>query len=52
MADCLLLRARPPTMLILSAEERPGTRAQSAVNSFLCAIGPCDQWMDRIAGVR
>jgi len=52
MADRLLLRARPTTMLILSAEERPGTRAQSVVNAFLRAIGPRDQWMDHNAGVR
>lgn len=52
MADRLLLRERPTIMLILSAEEPGGRGAEPAVADFLRAIGPKDQWMDRIAGVR
>ena len=52
MADRLLLRPRPTTMLILSAEDRDGQPAQPAMDAFLRAIGPTDRWMDRMAGVR
>lgn len=52
MADRLLLRPRPTTMLILSAEDHDGKRAQPAMDAFLRAIGPTDRWMDRTAGVR
>lgn len=52
MSDRLLLRARPTTMLIVSAEDRDGQPAQPAVEAFLRAIGPTDRWMDRTAGVR
>jgi exosortase A len=51
MTDRLLVRARPTTMLIVSAEERPGSPPQPAVEAFLRSIGPMDGWMDRIAGV-
>lgn len=52
MADRLLLRARPTTMLIVSAEERNGHPAQEATDAFLRAVGPVDRWMDRTAGLR
>jgi EpsI family protein len=52
MADRLLLRARPTTMLILSAEERPGVPAKSALDEFLRAISPRDRWIDRTAAVQ
>jgi exosortase A len=52
MADRLLLRERATTMLILSAEDRPHDAADSAIDSFLRAIGPVDRWMDRTAGLR
>lgn len=52
MTDRLLLRARPTTMLIISAEEAGGRSPQPAVDAFLRSIGPTDRWMDRIAGVR
>lgn len=52
MADRLLLRPRPTTLLILSAEDHEGKPAQPAMDAFLRAIGPTDRWMDRTAGVR
>ncbi len=52
MADRLLLRDRPTTMLIVSAEKQGDRAPQPAVDAFLRAIGPTDRWMDRIAGVR
>lgn len=52
MADHLLLRARPTTMLILSAEESPGQPAHAAIRDFAQAAGPLDEWMDRVAAVR
>jgi EpsI family protein len=52
MADRLLLRPRPTTLLILSAEDHDGRPAQPAMDAFLRAIGPTERWMDRTAGVR
>lgn len=52
IADRLLLRARPTSMLILSAEERPGFPAHQSVRAFRMAAGPTDAWMDRVAAVR
>lgn len=52
MQDRLLLRARPTTMLILSAEDRPGFPAEAALAEFRQSAGPVDQWMDRIGSVR
>lgn len=52
MVDRLLLRARPTTALIVSAEERDGKPAKGAVDAFLRATGPVDEWMDRTAGLR
>jgi EpsI family protein len=52
MVDRLLLRARPTTVLIVSAEDRDGRTAQAAMDAFLHAIGPTDLWMDRTAGLR
>lgn len=46
LADRLLMRARPTTTLILSAE---GTEGAGEVAAFRRAIGPVDQWMDGIA---
>lgn len=51
MADRLLLRAQPTTMLILSAEEHRGHPALASVKAFLRAAGPVDRWMDHAAGV-
>jgi exosortase A len=50
--DRLLLRARPTTMLILSAEAQPGIEASLVLADFRKSTGPVDRWMDRIAGVR
>jgi len=52
MLDRLLLRERPTMMLILSAEERPGRPAATAIASFRQSLGPPDRWMDRVAGLR
>jgi exosortase A len=52
MGDRLLLRARPTTVLILSAEERATSPARPALEAFLRAMGPRDAWMDRMAGIR
>ena len=53
MRDRLLLRARPTTLLILSAEDRPGKPAPIAsLEAFRRSTGPLGQWMDRIAAVR
>jgi len=51
MVDRLTLTARPTAMLILSAEDRPDQSAEDAVRAFHTAVGPLDQWMDRISGV-
>ena len=51
MLDRLLLRARPTTLLILSAEEQ-GSDAPDALDAFRRATGPLDAWMDRIVRVR
>lgn len=50
--DQLLFRTRPTTMLILSAEDRPGSAAEQAIRRFLASTGPLDTWMDRVSGVR
>lgn len=52
MRDRMLLQARPTTMLIVSAEDRPGKPAADAIVRFRHASGSPDRWMDRIAGVR
>lgn len=52
MGDRLLLRARPTTLLILSAEEREGQPAADSIAAFRRAAGPLDQWIDRVTGVR
>ena len=51
MLDRLLLRARPTTLLILSAEEQGGD-APEALDAFRRSAGPLDAWMDRIVDVR
>ncbi len=52
MQGRLLLRPRPTSMLILSAEERPGKPAIAAIAAFHSATGPTGAWMDRTALVR
>jgi exosortase A len=52
MADRLLLRARPTTMLIVSAEERDGKPARAAMDAFRGVMGPPAVWMDRITRVQ
>lgn len=52
MADRLLLKEKPTTMLILSTEEKSGYPAGEALRSFRSAMGPLDEWMDRVAGLR
>lgn len=52
IGDRLLLRARPTTVLILSAENHPGAEAEAALADFRRATGPLDAWMDRIATLR
>ena len=51
LQDKLALRARPVTVLILSAEERKGKSAEDAIAAFRSAIGPTGEWMDRVAGI-
>jgi len=55
--DRLLLRARPTTMLIISAEQggqgHPGGQSASeAIAAFRRSAGPLDSWMDHIAQAR
>jgi exosortase A len=52
MADRLLLRERPTTMLILSAEDRPGHSAERSIRAFAHSTGALDAWMDRAGGIR
>ena len=52
MRDRVLLRARPTAMLILSAEQRPGQRADEAIAAFGQSTGPLAGWMDRITQPR
>jgi len=51
MADRLALRERPTMLLILSAEDRPGQPAESAITAFVGSLGPLGRWVDRIGGV-
>lgn len=52
MADRLLLRRHPTMLVILSAEDSEGHDAEQALAAFRRDIGPLDQWIDRIAGLR
>ena len=52
MADRLLLRRHPTMLVILSAEDHEGHDAAGAIAAFRQDIGPLDQWIDRIAGLR
>jgi EpsI family protein len=52
IADHLLFRARPATLLILSAEDTRTRPAAASIDAFLRATGPLDGWMDRVGGVR
>ncbi len=52
IADRLLLRARPTTMLILSAEARPGHDPARALEAFRLSTGELAPWMDRMARLR
>lgn len=49
MANRLLLEDDATILLIVSAEERPGQPASTAVASFLSSAGPIGEWMDRVA---
>lgn len=51
MGDRLALRARPTSVLIVSAEEQPGKPAQASIRAFAQAVGPIGAWMDRVGGV-
>ncbi|SLJ87566.1 exosortase A [Novosphingobium mathurense] len=48
----LLLRARPTTMLIVSATDTPDQPAAEAISRFVSSTGPLDAWMDRVAQLR
>jgi exosortase A len=52
MADRVMLRSRPTTMLILSAEDKPIGSAAKSLAEFRSATGPLEQWMDRVSAVR
>lgn len=52
MGDRLLLRENSTAMLILSVEDRPGETSENGLAAFRKAIGPVDEWMDRIARLR
>ena len=52
IVDRLLLRRRATATLILSAEERPGHDAATALNRFVAATGEPGAWMDRVAAPR
>ncbi|WP_232491993.1 exosortase A [Novosphingobium kaempferiae] len=52
IADHLLFRAEPTTMLILSAEDSPRGAGESAIYAFRASAGPLAGWMDRVAQVR
>lgn len=52
IADHLLFRAEPTTMLILSAEDMPRGTAEQSIASFRASTGPLARWMDGIAQVR
>lgn len=52
IGDQLLFRARPTSMLILSAEDAPTGAAEQAIGHFLTSTGPLDTWMDHVARVR
>ena len=52
MQDRMGLHARPTSMLILSAEDRPGQPAEQSLAAFAQSTGPIGSWMDRIAAVR
>lgn len=51
MRDRLRLRERPTMLLIVSAEDTPGRRADPAIRAFVKAAEPLGPWMDRIGGV-
>lgn len=52
IADHLLLRAEPTTMLILSAEDAPKGTASPSIAAFVASIQPVAGWMDRVPRVR
>ncbi|MEE4451088.1 exosortase A [Novosphingobium resinovorum] len=52
IADHLLFRAEPTTMLILSAQDAPRGSAGQAIAAFRASTGPLAGWMDRIGQVR
>lgn len=50
--DRLLLRARPTSLLILSAEKVGGNDPQTAIAAFRQSAGPLDRWIDRLVEVK
>lgn len=52
IADRLVLRAEPTTMLILSAVEAPGQPPADAIAAFRTSTGPLGPWIDRIVQSR
>ena len=52
MGDRILLRARPTTMLILSAENAAGKPSSESIAAFRQSTGPLAPWMDGITQSR
>lgn len=52
IADRLLLRERPTTLLILSSEDAGQQRAEDSLAAFRNSAGPIDAWVDRIGAIR
>ncbi|MCJ2187298.1 exosortase A [Novosphingobium beihaiensis] len=52
IANHLSFRARPTTMLILSAEDAAQAPAEQAIRRFRASTGPLGPWMDRMTRVR
>lgn len=52
MRDRLLLRARPTVLVIVSAEEQPGSDMAEMLAAFRQSAGDDAAWMDRIAAGR
>ncbi|PNU05033.1 exosortase A [Novosphingobium guangzhouense] len=52
IADRLMFRAKPTTMLILSAEDFPRGTAEQAIHAFRASTGSLADWMDGIAQVK
>ena len=52
MGDRILLRARPTTILILSAENAAGKPSSESIAAFRQSTGPLAPWMDGITQSR